>query len=318
MKRVVVLFLVIFASGETLIAATHVSGDIGGRTFEPSGNPYVIDQDVIVPKNTMVVLKAGTVFLFTSFTGITVYGSLLVEGTMASPVIFSSINDANQNPAATQLPNAFDWNGIYVSEESGDVKFRNFHLMFSVFGIKSKKDQITIQNGQFKQNGQFHFTINDNIHYVQDNISYSYNVDKSAPGANSNKPRRKVVKEKAPREKKPELQGRRVAAISALSIGGITGITFVITGVKALRYQNDMNEIKRDPNPLDGPRWNTLEKKYDSIRPVCITTGVIAGVTLPVSLFLFIKKDTSTMIQKVSLNFMTGYKSGGVGFTHHF
>jgi hypothetical protein len=34
---------------------------------------------------------------------------------------------------------------------------------------------ITIINGLFKQNGQFHFTINDKIQYVQDNLSFSYN-----------------------------------------------------------------------------------------------------------------------------------------------
>ncbi len=305
-------------------AETHLSDDIGGKVFEPSGNPFIVDQDIFIPKNTRTVFKAGCLFLFKSFTGINVHGSMLVEGTTENPIVFTSINDASYNSKAVQLPNAFDWNGIYVSEESGDIKFRNFKLMFSVFGIKSKKNQITLQNGQFKQNGQFHFTINDNIHYVQDNISYSYNVEKKEEPA-STQTTQPVETEKKPakKEKSKKSRGRKIAAFATLGVGLASGVAFIITGVKTIQHGNEMDDINAEiensgSTPELKNQWETTDKKFKKTKPASIITGIVSGVSLPISLFLFVKKDKSTMTKKISLNVEAGAKKLGFGFSRYF
>lgn len=308
-------FIIIVISSLTMAAETHLSDKIGGRILSPSGNPYIVDQDVIIPKNEQIVIKAGCIFLFKSFTGINILGSMLVEGTEDNPVIFTSINDSKFNSDAAQLPNAFDWNGIYIAEGSGDVKFRNFKLMYSVFGIKSKKDDITLQNGYFKQNGQFHFTINDNIHYVQDNISYSYNVEEKTEQPQKKPKPKKVDTEKKPEKRQGVSKGRKVAAFTLMGAGAASGIACIISGVKALQFK-DETEVAEDNN--DPKAWDKYDTKFRNARTVSIVTGVCCGVTLPLSLFLLIKKDKSTMTKKVSLSITGGIDRVGIGIVKYY
>ena len=312
MRELSLFFTGIIIYTISLLAETHLSDDIGGKVFEPSGNPHIVDQEAVVPKNAQIVIKAGCVFLFKSFTGINVYGSMIVEGTGDNPVVFSSINDANYNPKAEQLPNAFDWNGIYVAENAGHIKFRNFKLMYSVFGIKSKKDDITLQNGSFKQNGQFHFTINDNILYVQDNISYSYNAEENA------EPDKKAQKDetpdtvKKPKRKEKSNRGRKAAAISLMGVSLACGTTCLITGIKAAQYR-DQSESATTPDD-----YNKYSDKFNITRVVSITTGIGFGVTLPIPFFLLVKKDKSTMTKKVSLNIVGGKDRIGIGIVKYY
>ena len=163
----------------TLQAETRLSGEIHSSTLTASGNPYIVDKDISVPAGKQLTVKEGCVFLFNGFTGLAVLGDMSVEGTTDKPVIFTSINDGDFNPKSAQLPNPFDWNGIIVTRESGSVHIQNFQLRYSVYGIKSQNTLMTIQNGVFRQNGQFHFTMDDKIQYVQDNIPYSYNISSS-------------------------------------------------------------------------------------------------------------------------------------------
>ena len=324
MKKTFILLSAIFSLIASLNAETHLSGDIGGRNFEPSGNPFVVDQDVVIPKDTKITIKPGCVFLFKSFTGINVYGGLFVEGDLDNPIVFSSVNDANYNPDATQLPNSFDWNGIYVSEESGDVKLRNFKLMYSVFGIKSKKNQITIQNGNFKQNGQFHFTINDNIHYVQDNISYSYNVvKKTEPKATTTDSKPSSNKKETTKSKNPNIKKRKVAAGIFLGVGIISlGTTLAMiapTISKNDKLKELYDECLKDNTSENERKWRDAEKTFLLSKGILYGTGVLAGVTLPVSIiFMFSAKDKSKTVKKVSINLGAGHEMVIAGFTRYF
>jgi hypothetical protein len=105
-----------------------------------------------------------------------------VEGTREHPVIFTSIRDLSNNLQAEEGPAApFDWNGLTISVKAGKVNLTNFLLSYSVFGIKSKKENIRIDNGLFFSNGQFHFTVDDRIQPVKDNFPYSYNTSETSP-----------------------------------------------------------------------------------------------------------------------------------------
>ncbi|MBD3347373.1 MAG: hypothetical protein GF401_20140 [Chitinivibrionales bacterium] len=161
-----------------LQAQSSLQGEITAKTITAAGNPYIIEKDLIIPVGKEVFIEAGCVFLFNPFTGIQVKGKLVVEGEPDNPVVFTSINDNDFNPDSPQLANPFDWNGILVGRESEGAFMKHFKLRYSVYGIKGQTPSIMIQNGKLRQNGQFHFTINDKIQYVQDGIPFSYGVDK--------------------------------------------------------------------------------------------------------------------------------------------
>ena len=109
-------------------AETHISGDIRTAMLDATGNPYIVDQDVVVPSGKHLTIKEGCVFLFKGFTGINVFGQLTVSGSAKQPVIFTSINDGDFNPKSEQLPNPFDWNGILISREANGCSLHSLML----------------------------------------------------------------------------------------------------------------------------------------------------------------------------------------------
>ncbi len=160
---------------------TELSGSIGGITFSKDGSPYVVKDNLTVAANRKAVVEEGCVFLFKPFTGIVVDGSMRVEGTLDNPVVFTSIHDSAYGGSGEQLPNPFDWNGILITPKATDVKLSNFVLAYSVYGVKSQKDSFVINNGTFRQNGQFHVTVSDKIKPVVDGMPYTYNAATVVP-----------------------------------------------------------------------------------------------------------------------------------------
>ena len=90
----------IFAFFSLSLSQTTISGNIGGKTFTPSGNPWIVTENIVVEKEKTVQIKAGCVFLFKQFTAIEVHGGLVVEGTEKSPVVFTS----SGGPKAAKTP----------------------------------------------------------------------------------------------------------------------------------------------------------------------------------------------------------------------
>lgn len=155
-------------------SATLISGNIDAVVFNVSNNPYIVEKDIIIPKGKTVEIPEGVVILFSPFTGFQISGRLVVQGSADRLVVFSSINDNTYNPESEQLPNPFDWNGIFISKDADGAYLNHFVLKYSVYGVKSQCNNIIIQNAVFQHNGQFHFTVNEQIQMVQDNIPFSY------------------------------------------------------------------------------------------------------------------------------------------------
>src|SRR5512133_2436162 len=130
----------------SISAETLISGNISGITFDVAKNPYIVEKDIIVPKGTNVIIPDGIVFLFHPFTGFQVFGRVAVQGADTRMVIFTSLNDNVFNAGAEQLPNPFDWNGIFISKDAEGAFLNNFALKYSVYGIKSQCQNIIIQN----------------------------------------------------------------------------------------------------------------------------------------------------------------------------
>jgi hypothetical protein len=177
------LLLLIITSFYTL-AETHISGEIKSEFLDSTGNPYIVEQDIVVPAGKKLTIKEGCIFLFKPFTGLNVYGQIKVSGSSKQPVVFTTLNDKEYNKNSDQIPNPFDWNGILIAKESQPCVLENFYLRYSVYGIKAQTTNVIIKNGLFRQNGQFHFTVNEKIQYVQDNIPFSYSGQNLESGKN--------------------------------------------------------------------------------------------------------------------------------------
>lgn len=262
MKKAV--FMLAAVSFVAIHAETRLSGEIQSASLEASGSPYFIEKDITVPAGKKLTIKDGCVFLFSGFTGLNVSGDLSVEGTTQQPVIFTCVNDNEFNPKTQQIANPFDWNGIIITKESGSVHFQNFQLRYSVYGIKSQNSAMTIQNGLFRQNGQFHFTINDKIQYVQDNISYSYN----ASGESNKKP------DTATGTQQKNTSTRNLVRYISLGTGVVGIVGGTIFALQALSTKNKMEEKNRNPNTdlITGP------KEYSDLQNELKTRNALTAV----------------------------------------
>jgi hypothetical protein len=171
------LWLAILTPLAIALGETNLAGAIGDRTFEPEGNPYIVNENIVVAHGQSATIKAGCVFLFKAFTGMVVEGDLVADGTFEDPIVFTSIHDDNFSVHASALPNPFDWNGILVKSTASHVRLSDFILAYSVYGIKSEQEHFTIKNGTFKANGQFHMTVKGAIQTVIDGLPFTYNAD---------------------------------------------------------------------------------------------------------------------------------------------
>ncbi|MFT4217285.1 MAG: IPT/TIG domain-containing protein [Micropruina sp.] len=97
-------------------------------TWQPSdcGTVYYVAGWLAIKKKATLTVAAGTVVKFNDNASATVDGSLIVNGTTAKPVTFTSIHDdtiggdTNNNGNAT-TPKPGNWSGIYVGEIRTEV-----------------------------------------------------------------------------------------------------------------------------------------------------------------------------------------------------
>jgi hypothetical protein len=240
MKKISISSMIILSLLLPVFAETHISGDIKPAALDSTGNPYIVDQDVVVPAGKKLTIKEGCVLIFKGFTGLNVYGQLNVAGSPKHPVIFTSVNDGDFNPKSDQLPNPFDWNGILVAKESNGALFDNIQLRYSVYGIKSQSTNVSIQNGIFRQNGQFHFTVNEKIQYVQDNIPYSYSGAAGEPEKGASQDL-KTAADKTPEAKKAKTENNTLVFRYASLGVGIAGIA--AGGIMLIPWSNAKKEL---------------------------------------------------------------------------
>jgi hypothetical protein len=272
-------------------AQTFIGGDLKNKyTFDSDGSPYIVGENLVIAKSDTVFVKKGTIFLFNNYTGIEVFGSLIVEGEENDPVIFTSINDVSYNPKATTFPNPFDWNGISIDLKSGDVKLYNIKLSYSVFGIKSYNQRMIIKNGVFHDNGQYDLVINETIQAVEPTTPFSYNY-REEKNIDSTRTGRRVPL--TPYEQK--LQNKKVIVFSTLSLGIISG---GLSGFFAYKLVGAVNNYDNSHTGSEFKKYTNEKRLY---LPLTIVTGAVSIASLTTSLIvqlhpvkLGIEKSTST------------------------
>jgi hypothetical protein len=223
-----------------LLAAAHTAhgnfetlvGDLPKVVLAEKG-PYLVTSDIFVPAGKVVTVEAGTVFLFRNFTGIHVQGTLLAKGTEAKPVLFSSENDKRFNPKSTLLPNAYDWNGIFIHDDAIGTDLQHVEVCYSVYGINSLTRFIRLVDVVFKENGRANLTIEGQTQNVTD-APYSYSLSvKNA--AIDGVPVKILTDPDAPRR-----NAVRYGGVTLFAAGAVTGAVFTVQWVASQKRMNDI------------------------------------------------------------------------------
>ncbi len=249
-----VLMVICLSSGETIL-----NGLPAELNISKSGNPYIVNDNLVIPAGKQLTINKGCVFLFKPFTGIIVEGSLIVNGTSEEPVVFTSFNSSAYNPSSDQLPNPFDWNGILITMAASKVQLNDFILEYSVYGIKSQKEDLTINRGVFYNNGQFNFATRDAIQPVVEKIPFNY---RPLTLSEETKP---LVKTRPPNRQLP----------LGIGLGVIGAVAWIISGYAIYSYSSDIDNYRRSIDQRDIDKYYGRAQKMKAFAIVSGITGTI-------------------------------------------
>ena len=154
MNRVVILFF-------TVISAVFAQQDdetqrkieyyqkkgiqplLGGiKEGELTAGTYLIPHDIMIEKGKTLTLSAGTKILFTQNALLVVNGTLVCEGTAATPVTFNKLqNEWYYRPIDSRLETR--WDGIYLPD-SAVCRMKNTIVTNSKYGIVVSGKDVTM------------------------------------------------------------------------------------------------------------------------------------------------------------------------------
>ena len=221
------LFAAVFQSFvSTADAKAELSGIISSMTISSKENPIIVNKNITIPPKGHFVIRKGCKLFFKPNTGIIVEGRLSIEGTKSDPVIFTSINDSIFPQKTGQKANPFDWNGIIINKNAQDIVLKNFVIKFSIYGIESFRPDIRIENGKFIRNGQFHFTMNNKVMPVSENIFYNYKNEKRRDTKKGDTKKREDAIKKDQKDQSVKTAGI-LPSVKATIIGGGTAFFFM-------------------------------------------------------------------------------------------
>jgi len=110
-----------------------VSGTLTGNQEWYSDGEYLVNGNIIVPTNVTLTIDPGAIVKFGLGLNLTVNagGTLVANGTIPQPIVFTSINDqsvgANTN-GVTTTPAAGDWDSIYLN--GGNATFNHVSISY--------------------------------------------------------------------------------------------------------------------------------------------------------------------------------------------
>ena len=114
----------------------------------PKGN-YVLFEDLTFPKDSQVILNAGTKILLAKEVGILVQGSLIVEGTKEQPVIIKAIKLNEAFGTFAVLGSGKETSKIkYLKLSDGNEKWLDGAYFSGAFALHYQKEVI-IENSEF-------------------------------------------------------------------------------------------------------------------------------------------------------------------------
>jgi hypothetical protein len=133
----------------TAFGQRYITGELSG--VYPADD-YVVTGNIHVLPRTSLRFEPGTTLRFENFTGIIVRGELICKGTILRPILFTSSRDIPRSPIT---PEAFDWNGLKITQEASMVCIEFCTVSYSTTGIEiaSKATPVILKEVTFHHNG---------------------------------------------------------------------------------------------------------------------------------------------------------------------
>jgi hypothetical protein len=270
-------------------AQTTLTGNIGGNTYVPSGNPFIINDSIVIQQGKKTTVAKGCVFLFHAFSKVIVSGSLSVEGTVDSPVVFTSVYDRKYSADTSGSADTSQWNGITISPQADKIVFSNCRVHYSISGVESKKELLSARNVVIVDNVRNNFFINDIPKMAISDTVFNYEPVEKAPSPFLPPPPEKV---------RPAVKVKYIVP-GSLALGGIAA-----AGVSVFAFRKMNDAAERYGNELDPTRQDEFEQTFSNFRTVGFVLAGIAAVCLPGSGVLFVMEQRQ-LARKATI----GYRS---------
>lgn len=268
--RPIVFVLLIGSAVHSAEPSRVLAGDLP-KVVRAEDSPYRVVADIFVPAGKVVTIEAGTVFLFTNFSGMHLQGILVANGTADRPVVFTSEHDLQYNPDSKLDPTPYDWNGIYIHRDGIGTNMKHFKVMYSVKGIVSETKYIRLREAVFNENGRSNCIIEYQEQPVVPNQPFSHLL--STKDATVDGVPIQILHD-------PAALKRTIVRYSGLmlSVGGV-----VLVGIFGREYHNASAALKdlsrRDVTNLtehDRRDWEAARKR----RNVDLTVTAIATLLI--------------------------------------
>jgi len=266
----------LLTAGPAFCATTTLGGTIDRITFSPDGNPYIVENDIVIPAGQKVVVNKGCVFLFKPFTALIVRGQLFVDGTEKEPVVFTSINDDKFNPETEKLPAAFDWNGIDIAGSAAGTNLSHAVVSYSVFGVKSQYDGLVLTQCTFYENGQFNFTLHGRALPVVNRKPFTYPVPEERPVVTQSAPASASGRKQLTPAQRKKVVLHVVGATCAAAGLGMLGGSLYFNSTANDRFA----EYQRNVGVGDRDAFDAAYADYEKYYEYTLLTGIGSGVFL--------------------------------------
>jgi hypothetical protein len=248
------------------------------KLLRNQGRPYLVTADIEVPADQTVSIEPGVVLLFRDFSGLHVQGKLIALGTRVSPIVLTSEFDTLYNKSSGNIPNPFDWNGVYIHSGGIGTSMEYCKIFYSVYGIKSDTKYIRIAPGLFKDNGKSSLTIDGKFMDTGEKpFTYELNMkDAATDGVPINilrdplAPRRNIV---------------RYVGLCAL-LGGLGSGGYF--GWQAWKQEQDLKPLSSDASDNTRKNSNMAWTNVHDQRNKYITYSAISGAAVLLGLTGFV------------------------------
>lgn len=134
-------------------AATIVNSNVSSTTtWSSGGSPYLVSGNVIVSSGVVLTISSGVVVKFESGAGLRVDGTLDVNGSSGSKVVFTSIGDDAADSLDSGSDGAThgepgDWNSI-VFMNSGSSTIDHAIVRYGGYGNSARYGQLKVEEAQ--------------------------------------------------------------------------------------------------------------------------------------------------------------------------